>query len=438
VKARLLLLGCLALVAALGAAGWLLLQPPRSQRVRLPGGGEAELLGVTWGKEPLLLGSPLQRLLYTLLPDEQKERAGCGRATSDEARDGAPVFWVRYSKGGGASSAHAADEHGCRSLQPVPELGYGGQGLPTAERPLHVYQPIDFPRRGRTVRLLLETISESGRVDPVPIGEFSTSNRVVGPFSEWAPEPLPAARRSGPLEVMLLRFRTEAYASVPSLASPPGETRCLFQTWAHGNGTTAWAPVALTLTDATGNRQSQELRSVGRRGSQVTASVPALLPPDEPVWKLRAEFCRIAAASFAPEETWRPPPVRLPASTSETRVERTSPGEVGGVRVRLLAVVGEQMKGQQGFWNGCSPASGRRTFRVWLETSPSPPELRVSLLHAQDERRRSLRVHPDLPRHEGSGQYVLCFDALPGSRSVRLTLGVQLSRSFEFFARPDR
>jgi hypothetical protein len=96
------------------------------------------------------------------------------------------------------------------------------------------------------------------------------------------------------------------------------------------------------------------------------------------------------------------------------------------------------MKGQEGFWHACSPAPGRRAFRIWLETSPSPPDLRVSLLRVVDERGRSLRVHPGPPRHEDSGQYVLCFDAPPDSRAVRLTVGVQLSRSFEFFARPDR
>jgi hypothetical protein len=85
VKSRLLLLGSLALLVALGAAGWLALQPPRLQRQVLRGGTEVELLGVTWGRERLVVGTPLQRLFYQLLPDGHKERSGCSWAEPERA-----------------------------------------------------------------------------------------------------------------------------------------------------------------------------------------------------------------------------------------------------------------------------------------------------------------------------------------------------------------
>src|SRR5438046_378296 len=119
---RLLGLSLAALAVVLGGAFWLMvaaLSDPPPQRLRLPDGSIVTLEAVTYGKQKVLRGAWWRKLYYWILPDAQKDRAGCRVFTG--FRDGALTFhtYNLWSKPGQrlAYITNALDEHGCQTDQ---------------------------------------------------------------------------------------------------------------------------------------------------------------------------------------------------------------------------------------------------------------------------------------------------------------------------------
>src|SRR5207249_9754854 len=88
-----------------------------------------------------------------------------------------------------------------------------------------------------------------------PVAEFVVPNPAPGPYPSWTPSPLPAARSMGPLVITLTELATgqEAPRRLPLLDRERSWTHAAFRVVENGRPTDRWAPVGLTLADATGN-----------------------------------------------------------------------------------------------------------------------------------------------------------------------------------------
>src|SRR3712207_3291290 len=94
---RLWLFVTLAVVAVVGAVGaglWVLVETPFAPQRRFADGSVMTLAAVTHGKQHRFVrGTGWQRLLYSLLPPGQKHRSGASVITHTSKTDQAMVFW---------------------------------------------------------------------------------------------------------------------------------------------------------------------------------------------------------------------------------------------------------------------------------------------------------------------------------------------------------
>src|SRR5207245_8352900 len=98
--------------------------------------------------------------------------------------------------------------------------------------------------------------------------------------------------------------------------------------------TRAWKPVEITVSDATGNTYKPFSLFPEQRGAETRLYFDGALWPDEPAWKVRTEFARIAG--FSPAELWTVRGLALPqsGSASYSNVEATRQG----VTLRLYRI----------------------------------------------------------------------------------------------------
>jgi hypothetical protein len=155
------------------------------------------------------------------------------------------------------------------------------------------------------------------------VTSVSFTNPLYGHFPEWKPEPVPAVKKTGDLEVRLVNLMTgiRQSGSVPVLAN--GKQGIGFQPAQGGihlatffdvlssstRGTNEeWVVQSAELSDATGNIIASPAY-VGSSGPGVSPmvhigeyrfSLPGALWPDEPAWRLKLELKR--KSGFTPEE----------------------------------------------------------------------------------------------------------------------------------------
>ena len=113
----------IALVLVLLVALSLAARRPPQRRVRLADGSTVTVQAVTWGTEERVVGSPLQTLLYRLLPAPRNEWSGA-RAYRGSG-PGTLTFWVTRAGAGSLMptdlEATVFDEHGNESSAVRPQ-----------------------------------------------------------------------------------------------------------------------------------------------------------------------------------------------------------------------------------------------------------------------------------------------------------------------------
>ena len=137
---------------------------------------------------------------------------------------------------------------------------------------------------------------------------------------------MPVTKRDGDLEFMLTdlttgltpkdvaadsrRELTTTYGSLVSRSRESSWTRASFRITRGGKPETAWEPVGVSLSDATGNAFTAYFRAPFRDGDRARLYFGGTLWPDEPAWKLKVTFAR--AHGFAPAELWTVPGIPVP------------------------------------------------------------------------------------------------------------------------------
>ncbi len=146
-----------------------------------------------------------------------------------------------------------------------------------------------FPRRERTIRLLLYNLEQQ------PVAEFKLPNPVYRDYPVWRPEALPQTRREQDLTVTLTDVQT-SLAKYDWHGAPVElpVTRLTWQAFWNGTLSTEWKPDSLTLYDATGNSKSL-----------LPLQPETGLCPHETAWAVKTTLYQTAQAAAAnPADIW--------------------------------------------------------------------------------------------------------------------------------------
>jgi len=326
-----------------------------------------------------------------------------------------------HGRPGGSAPLLLAAASAARGVEFAPESGSGGL--------VHV-SPVDaqeewelpvFPRRAGSVSVRAYQHIPGDRW--VRVAEFVVPNPVPGPYPVWKPQPLPIARRAGDLVVTLTSLAAGATKN-PLNHLPPGDhawTRAAFRIEQNDRATTVWKPIAVTMSDATGNRWVHRLP-----GSGSDLLFGGTLPATEAAWKLRVEFSQIA--QFTPGELWNLAGVPVPRR--DQLIDPVATIRRQGAALRLSLTGAGDPFGRGRMW--------RQPFRtISVTVSPPSPGLQLTLLHAADDRGRRITAFGGLPSSLGGGKYRFLVDRMPpGARTMNLLFAMHKNRFVEFLVAP--
>jgi hypothetical protein len=446
-------------VAAIVVTAWLLWDrtptgPP--QIVTLPNGLEYQFAGVTYGTKnvPPSLEAKLVNSLPKGLANMTRRYAGpkIGQYNSGASYKETELFvWFQRLETnmplGITSStlaARLADQAGVEAGAPSYAAFASSVVWSYAAFPV-------FPRRSRVLQCNLYPFGGPGN-PATPFARVTFPNPLYGDFPQWKPEPVPAMKMAGDLEVRLDEFtagRQQGGATVVKangsrgLPVPPAirgqDTVTAFDvsliSWRGTNE--AWVLNSAEISDATGNvlRNNSFHSSInvfrGYSGPQqpgktvCSETIRGTLWPDEPAWRLKLEVKR--AVGFAPEEvvTFKNVPVPAVGATNATTITK----KVGGIQIVLTKFARRP--------NITMNALGmyEMTSQIWVELPRKPAGVALDFLKMTTDAGEAEQYGSGTPEFG----YVVYVKTIPtNAQTVDLTFVVQKTRVVEFLVQPPK
>ncbi len=393
------------------------------QLVALSDGTKARFGGATWGTNqiPPFLA---ERLTYSLpaalskfVQNKYGTRFGLVPAwPSDEPN---LAVWMDLSRTpvssmGTVTALHTflADENGVEGGLPYTYLGGS-----------YPWQSATFtivPRRSRMIEVHFYRNDGYTKPRSSMAGSVRFRNPLYGRFPEWQPEPLPASKLAGDIQVTLTsctvgnRWESRFATSFGlDLRQPPATNE-------H------WVICEIEASDATGNRTSSQQFYVLDGGSE--ASVPTVFWPAEKAIRLKVWVKR--TAGFASNEVITVTNLPVPKANATNGVTLTN--MVGGHKLLL--------------WNFAKPAAPTTgPPRVYTGPPVGPYEVDLALPdHPSDVIAEWRKVETDTgenfmifgsgPTPEGQARY---YNSMPADATyLNVTISVQKMRTVEFLVKP--
>ena len=323
------------LAAAIAVTAWLVWDrtptgPP--QIVTLPNGLEYQFAGVTYGTKnvPPSLEAKVVNLLPKRLANLAQKYAGTKISQYNAGgKFETPQLFVWFRPVGTNAPLGSTGSVLVARLTDQAGVEAGGPALaPFAGSAAWTYFSFPVsPRRSRLLECDLYPYDDSGNPSS-PVGHISLPNPLYGPFPQWQPEPIPAVKMAGDLEVRLDDFRVGHQREGLNFVTANEIRGFSVKPAMRGQDTVAGFDVSLSsprgtnetwvlnsaeISDATGNvlrNRNWFLSSINlHMGSlppqqsgktSYSESIGGMLWPDEAAWRLKLEFKR--AVGFAPEE----------------------------------------------------------------------------------------------------------------------------------------
>jgi hypothetical protein len=308
-------LALLMLVALASAAVLLSSRPAPPQVITLPNGEHYQFIAAEWGTnevQPTLAARLVARLpapLANFVMRKLGRRLGIVTIFPRMAFGPTPLkppdpllhFWFRSVQTNSAALTNSfkfmlADKDGV-----VGGMGNGGWSTcGDGKNKWLTFTLAAAPRRSDTLQLFLFRADDEFKGPFRQTGTVRFQNPLFGHFSSWQPEPVPATKSAGDLQVRLTDFTVAAansgngneIASINGTQTrfhppAPGENReAVFKLDIHSpRGTNeAWLVQPAQLSDATGNRVQTDFCS--RWGVTDEYHFGPALWPDESAWRL--------------------------------------------------------------------------------------------------------------------------------------------------------
>jgi hypothetical protein len=290
--------------------------------------------------------------------------------------------------------------------------------------------------------------------------QFILTNPVPGMMAQWTPEPLPATKSDGDLEVTLTKLTAGAPVPYREGASraPTNDpaNQCVhldFDFRQNGQPTTNWQAGPVQTTDAVGNWSRGLIRRYPKNGinpshpDRIHPSFPSKsdgyyfqpgLWPDQP-WKVQMEF--IQRFNFSDDEMvtfTNLPVIHGSQQDSDNQWTAWNPGKtnfpffitpatVSGVHLKLLPPLLVPNKN--------SPGQEYVSVIIGADPGFNPRGMNLTVVEATDDQGHELR-HPF--GSAWAGHYNLEFPHVHQIKSLNLKLALHKSRFVEFTVQPAR
>ncbi|MCC2669826.1 MAG: hypothetical protein K0Q72_2297 [Armatimonadetes bacterium] len=268
------------------------------------------IVGVTYGDQPLRLGSPLQKLVLSHFPQLQS-RIGGAIVPAPRVQPATLVVWqslgeLAFWDGVMPGGVAVVGEHG----EEVRVTSWADDWSLDAPALLPV-QFTAFPRRGRRIRV---------RSSDHALPEIVTANPASGPHPNWKADPVGTVRRDGPVEVTLDRLVVPPPRSGAETLDEPKPYLDLRVRETGRAAARDWSVEGLTIEDATGNVWEPLEGILWLDRERLRVQMGTRLLSTEPVYRVRVELVR--RASFPPEDTWTLPDLTMPPPRKTVRMAR--------------------------------------------------------------------------------------------------------------------
>jgi hypothetical protein len=304
------------------------------------------------------------------------------------------------------------------------------------------------PRRSSVLQCNLYQIGDDRMVD-MPAATITFANPLFGKYPEWKPEPGPAVKRAGDLEVSLDEFRaghlshTATYTTTdgnritgiirPSGTSRDTQTAFNFSLNYPEQTNGAWALNSAEVSDATGNvllnhsyplGLSHRLAPKQQGQDRFSETIHGSLWPDEAAWRLKLEFKR--AFGFAPVDlaTFKNVPVPAVGATNAGPITNT----VGGIEIVLTQFV------RRPNFTG-NAHNNNMPSQVSVELPGRPAGVALDFLDMTTDAGNAKKYGSSSVDY--AYEYNLSLQSIPtNAHSADITWVVQKTRSVEFLIKP--
>jgi hypothetical protein len=439
-------LGLALLLAAVAAAGWWRWDsahqaPP--QILTLSDGSKYQFIGTTYGVNnvPPMLKARLVRVLPRPLADWVRKHVGQDFTQYNEGeRLETPQLFLWFKQWATNSStgvpgpplvARLTDDAGMEAGLPAYVSFASSVAWSYAAFPV-------VPKRSRMLECDLYLMIGPGNLT-IPRARFTFPNPVYGHFPQWKPEPVPAVKRTGDLEVRLDEFNTgtenaggyvvhaNGSRGLPREAATKGQnTKTIFDfSFSSPRGTNeVWAPQSAELSDATGNVLVAKAFRGGLQSAH-SESIRGTLWPDEAAWRLKLEVKR--AGGYAPEEmvTFSNVPVPAVGKSNTTAITKLA----GGIPIALTEFEHKPdiTVNMGGLYD--------MTSRVRVELPGKPAGVAIDFLNMTAEAGAAEQYGSSTPDF---GYEVLLKSIPANAKTMTFTFVVQKTRSVEFLVPPSK
>ena len=412
-----------AFVLAAGAVWWA--SSWSRPTVQLPDGRAATILAVTFGTNHTLVEGPLWvKAIRRFVSRARAQQLGL-RIYEGTFEEPTLIVWTHWrlpSTNGAPRYASLRDRHGIES-EPV----YAAVDAPVGKTgtAIMAWQFANFPRRQGDFPIRFYD-RESERLRFLGQAQVPNVARAGASLATAASPPVTVKQDGIEFTLSMLRSGGEVATNLirPYIQIAPS-TEARFGVHEGGQPATNWRMRRIRASGESGNRFKLWYTAILSSDGDYRVAFPDALWPDEPGWRIRAEFVR--EADFPETNRWMLlgiPAIRtLPAFTK--RIDQELAGvRIDTVELRPTTQLSRYVRG--GY---------RRTTDLTVSFSPATERMHVALDGATDDLGRHLRFAGgvDISR----GRYVVGLEVPTNSTTVDLTFVVHESQEVEFFVKPD-
>jgi hypothetical protein len=426
-----------ATVLALGLLAWTVVEWVRAaseppQIVTLPDGTKYRFGGVTWGTNqlPPFLADRLVHHLPAALSSWVRNKYGTKLR----------LVWVRHTiepelrvwmdempsppgqRSSGSPRAFLADENGV-------EAGSSHTYI-SGNYPRESAGFTFVPRRSRMLEARFYQDSARSSETLSKVGSVRFRNPVYGKYPQWQPEPLPAIKMAGDLQVTLTncwiwdRWQGRSHETCFGMdfKQPPATN-------------VSWTVQQIEVCDATGNRSSRDFYfSDGGR----ECSVPARFWPDEQAIRLKVWLKR--TAGFSLNESITVTNVPLPVANATNGVTITN--QVGGYSVLIQNYAKPLLQPTGGMMGSATMVSVASTgsvpwpYKICMAMEDLPADMLAEIESVKTDSGELLHDYQSGRKSNGEWRDYQSFPS--NALFLNITISVQKLRTVEFLVKPPK
>lgn len=405
------------------------LMPRRKADLQLPDGRAVSLLATTFGSRHVLEeGSILARWAAKVVGPGRAQRFGF-RTLSMSSLNPSMVVWTEWLTDGSNRPPRYASIRAEAGFETEPVFLGAESSSPDRRRTVIGWKFENYPRR--SAHLEIRFHDRPPPYHPNPLGALGFPSQPLPVVAAFGGQPPPVSVEEDGITFTLARLTSGEELPIWRRAAETGLapwTSAVFEVREGGALATNWTIRRIECLGATSNSFAMSYARMVNHDGLLTAGFANVLWPDEPDWKLTAEF--VQTENFPVKDLWtlRGVPVSRTNSTFATNfIVAVHGGIAAGLSLRPAAL---QSAAHGGYL---------RTTDLGLSFTSSVPEMRVELARIVDGGGRELRFGDGAaqwPFTGPNGRYQAGLELAEETTSIDITFAFQRPHRVTFVVKP--